>query len=46
MRRATYSPSQWLITAAVLMACWVIFFVSIGFLSRIAKELFCVGFGC
>jgi len=46
MRRVGYSPYEWLTTVVVILLAWVAFFVSIGFLSRVAKELFCVGFGC
>lgn len=46
MRRTHYSPIEWLTTIGVVLAVWAAFFVSIGFLSRVAKELFCVGFGC
>lgn len=46
MRRVEYSKVEWLTTIGVILAAWVVFFVSIGFLARVAKELFCVGFGC
>lgn len=46
MRRAVYSPLEWLTTIALIVFMWAAFFVFIGFMARTAKELFCIGFGC
>ena len=46
MRRIGYTSFEWLTTIAVVLALWAAFFVTVGFLARAAKELFCVGFGC
>lgn len=31
---------------ALILLCWAGFFVAVGFLSRSALWLFCVGYGC
>ena len=44
--RRSYTAVDWLTTIALVLALWAAFFITVGFLARAAKELFCVGFGC
>lgn len=46
VRGNSYSMFDWLTTVLLVVVMWALFFVSVGFLARAAKELFCFGFGC